>query len=571
MRTFFDYSKYFILAFVLTAFGACSGPDVSSIEIADIDPSVLIGSNTAMMLSVDYSIDDQRLNLSSILGQFEGLEALSSFDLDLMLAGFVDKVNVLVGDSKAYESLFLPVVKSKWELVASFDAKASKSFIENNGEISGASYFIFKTDKSEDFTKLVDLAFVNNYKDNVKVFENGVFKFWEVEKGNIYMSKFGDLFFLTNSKNNRDLAIERIADNKANRMFDDFKKLDSVSDENLISYYVNLQLIADTFDQEDQLVFGQSLKDFNLGGTENFLTVNFDKEGMRVVNVNDKKTNSENSELKLAGKVPSKGTVFYSEIDSLSKIQNALVFLPDEFVKSLGLSATDLLAFMDSPFAVMVSDVGGLYPAISMFTDVEKGNEMAMRVVDDKIDKFVDGTMLEFDKIVGELGLVNGVFTKDKVADDRFELNKVFLDHAKLPEEILMQYAVYFGGNVEDVLVELYYGFVGNNLYTVSLFPNFIDEYFGQKLEDSDYFKYAGSKLNGGVGENIVYLNVLPVLDYLDRFIEYSQKYNGMTNKDVAQYEIYREFLAKFQYLVGSSTYVDGFESYELFLGVDVQ
>ncbi len=529
MRTFFDFKNILVVFVVGLFFNACSsGGDV----IKNVSPEIVFDKGSALVLSVDYTEIEQVKNVENLFAEFKKLKIWSEADIELKYAEFVDEFNSKFDNLKAFDELFMPLYQSKWRLSVAMDGQD----LENNEK---GFYLAFKTDKGDLLGQMIDYYFSHEYEEDGKKFSSGVFYFWENINEQIYISQYGDLFFVTDSKKNRDRAVDRI------KKDDGFNISDKTGA--LVNLFVDNQKFDIGLDEYENL----SVSLFAEGDGLKFIAKN--KGGY---------LKAEGDGLKLVEAVPGENVALYFESLLAGRWLNIFEGILDE---------KDMIALEDTAVSFAFSNVDGLYPAVSIYFDVNVGNVEVLKSVDDGFDLFVDDVIKSLDNEFSAVVPDGGVFIKEEINNDKFLLKKVYLDKTKLPEEVLSKYADLLGGDLDGFKFEFYYGYVGQNLYVITLYPDFEAKYMGKKITGDEYYTYAVSKLAAVEGANIFYTNFLQLFDFLDK----NTYLLGEENLNFAisdfDYAMARELLEKFQFVVASVEYEGGYEFVELFFGLAIE
>lgn len=510
-----------------------------------------------------------------------------------------------------WEDLFGDVEKEDRERV-----KNVKKILDGTWKIGGAIKEV--SDSDPDFFEYFYVAgkfsepdavqelieeMINEWGENdgvdFKYSEDGDVQFWTNESEDFYLVRELDLFFLTNKLEERDAVLARLETNVG------FNKGNYDDGENLGYVYLEggkLELFQSFY---DELGMGDVSDYFAVMG-DMYAEWFADEGGIRMT-ADGGVERDENFEklfgdisykLSLVDQVNAEGVFSYSEQNNFKPMLDSIVqsasmgyeeeFVLDgaeadapdsplispnippnalpvesperktmEFLKSFGgLSDDEVDGILQSPFAVALSDLGGLVPGMALYLSLDENEvEAAKKMVagfDDyivEILKSLGGQLAAFgvtdvnvdELFVNEVKLVNGG-----------AFHKVSLNLETLPEEFITGFSQGFGADVSALSLELWYGITGGNVMVVALESGF-DERFGQNVlsEDAAY-KEAVADVSKTYGYMVNYMRVQPILDMVDR---YAELFKWEQTEKVKLY--LDEFVPLFKYFVASGAFVE--------------
>lgn len=248
-------------------------------------------------------------------------------------------------------------------------------------------------------------------------------------------------------------------------------------------------------------------------------------------------------------KLPAGQFLLFSESHSLGKIilEQITPELKSNFTsdvkKYTGLDfEKDLMPFLDRGFAFEVHDSGSLIPAISLFIDANSAPEKAQAVV-----KMLDETIPRLAATIN--AAVVSSEGKSIIETGKFKWGtlgaviKVYLD--RVPQDKFNIPALkYFSQPVE-----ISYGIAPENLFFISLLPDFEKTFASaDKIESSPLFKSA-EKLNAAA-DGITLLDGNNVLVFVERFFAIAQKDKKLSEKEKNGFETAKIYIKPFKSFV---------------------
>lgn len=248
-------------------------------------------------------------------------------------------------------------------------------------------------------------------------------------------------------------------------------------------------------------------------------------------------------------KLPAENFLLFSESHSLDKIilEQITPELKSNFAsdvkKYTGLDfEKDLMPFLDKGFAFEIHDAGSLVPALSLFVDASSAPEKAQAVV-----KMLDETVPRLAATIN--AAVVSPEGKSVIETGKFNWGtlgaviKIYLD--RVPQDKFNIPALkYFSQPVE-----ISYGIAPENLFFISLLPDFEKTFASaDKIESSALFKEAG-KL-GVAADGITLLDGNNILTFVERFFATVQKDKKLSEKEKGGFETAKMYIKPFKSFV---------------------
>jgi len=602
---------------------SCESGVVDPIELEDVLPD-----DSVMVFAFDHTSNGQVEYVKNIFDHFPE----SGFK-DMMIGLYNDSVT----NSMAYDLAVKPILDEEWKFamgVSLPDGVETLEDFENTNIEDIEMYLVFQVSEAEMFKEYAGRYIDNMLDADVSCSENDGLVYWTSEYDDFYMVRYGDVFVLTNTSNNREKVLERIADGTG-FSFGTLAEEELVTEDNLGYFYLNAERtvgLINSFYEEMNLSSATMIDDqidelgkiyMNLVAEEDALKFNsvleiLDTEGVFMDLYS-------NYELEIIDSVPDEGVIFYVEepdfstffeamtseltmfmnnyaslfsMDSLDFYQESMDLMVDLF----GISQSDLETLINSPVALAVSDVGAIYPAVSVYFDVEGKTDIASDFVDG-MDLFIDDLILEYEagedlidisvlrgetveenletdedaqvdeiivsdeaEIVEEVVVepIIGLIKKEELDDG---LRKVYLDLTVLAEDEQAVVLEMLGmwsevTDIAELKLELYYGMTSDDLLVFTIYPEF-DEVYGhsESLSENANFLLAKGNLDK-LGADLIYTDMQALVGMIDKYVDFMGDAGYLTDYTVSDYEdSVRPYLTPFKYLI-SSGYLDGEKIY---------
>lgn len=570
MRTFSIIGKLLIGGLLLFAVGCENIEEVAR----DVDPLMVLDDESVFVMELDYTDFELLGDLEKLLSGFQELEIWGMFGVDFYYASFLDEVDKEFGE-KGFEEMVKPIFDGGWKFVLGVDEDAFADFMNGEEESVGEYYVALEVLEAEKFESLISQYMGRMFGARMKVTEKGAYKFWIIndEIDSLYVTRYGDLFIITNSQENVDRAMKRIS--KGNGFVDDLNFVDKgVRGRELAFVYFDSAVAY--AGGNDKQWFSEDMEDYLKNSGRVFLNASVEEDGFRFMSFSEYYENMLGEILDDEAVVPGDGVFMYFEVPSLNTVLNPLAMIvsqvlgvvPDTagmLAATVGVERDAVFTLFDDPFSFVLTDVGASMPSVSFYFNAETKNFEVFEAVHEYLNRLARDVILQFDlQMRSAEDPSEGLFVFEKMEE---KMSRVHVDTKKIPKEVLAEYSEILD---KAEAFELYYGFVGEK-YVISFFPRFIDFLKGQKLEDSEFFEYASSKLKMGSDGRLIYVNFLPILDLMDKYVELADLLGDVSEAEVDDYLMVRDFLDQFQYLIGESHFENNVSKSELFLGVDVE
>ncbi|MBD3330824.1 hypothetical protein GF354_04825 [Candidatus Peregrinibacteria bacterium] len=572
----------FTVFFALFASACSLGKDKAENKPAE----ALLPQNPLMIMAVDYSNKDQRKLLHNLIKTFP----------ETNIKQVISEEMAKNSETLTYENLIAPYVSDDWKLLFAMKIPENVEKIDQDAEI----YVAGKFEKADAFEGSMKTALNDEYGEAILEEKKGAFTYWTNADDDLYIGRYGDVFWLTNSEANRDKAVKRLTDGGG---FELKKELP----DNLAYMYANYGDLVELIKAIEEMEENFEMADVGLmnayltGFGELYMYVQAEDKGIRTISDFEVKESSffdelyEGKDLSLVSKVPANGTMMYFEDVSFKQsvsmfgmsMQSAYLDASKEpelnvsaeeiaekfnedfyeplletLAQSSSLSAAQIDAKLDSPFAFGIYDTGQLVPGVVFYLDVTD-SEGLTEIVDD----FVDGVVKGMAQNLGGSMFSADLIQRDIAVIDGTPLKKIYIDYSKLPEGTLDDFSTMVGTNLSAQKVELYYGPTNDDVFVIAFYPEFNDIYGEDVLEENADYKAAISSLNG-LGANLVYLDTAPILTYADTLFTFNEQLNAVTDEQKESFEKFKRWMGNIDYVVSSNKFLDGKLEAEMFMRI---
>ncbi|MBU1152038.1 hypothetical protein KJ632_04415, partial [Patescibacteria group bacterium] len=455
-----------------------------------------------------------------------------------------DKIDDLFGEEFGDEMDYLKEMKK----IAMAGGQAVIA-IDQRDDSSQDVFVAFEFDNSVALKGLVENFVEDVYGSDAVVMARGNVLHYSAAYDDFYMTKYGNIFFLTNSQSAREAALERLIAGKGlagNKQF--VSRAGDISEKALF-VYVNGDM------QDYSMGFGAQ----TLAGFEETY-VSYEGSSSKIVGESKVYVDDDSSfrdmyvqsSVDLADKVPGKDIILYAEfadgkafvdlmMDTLGEMfsgENLYVGIADQ----LEISAPVLTGMFDGQMALVVSDSGMMIPAMGFYAEVDEGNDNAA---------FVNAIESKLNLLVA--GVSDGYLKTDKVMIGGDEVNKLYLDWEFVPDSFWENFgkdSAMIKEDLEGEVLELYYGVIGD-LFVFAFYPNF-DEDFGlvEAIGDSK-LEGAIDKLKDGKYEgSFSYFSTNGLMDIADRYVGILDKAVdvGDISEGIEWYDAIKQAILKVDY-----------------------
>jgi hypothetical protein len=494
----------FYLACSLDGQGIASDVSIENLLPADID----------LAFGVDYTDEDQIANLKAFM------ELFSSSEVDSLVASYDESVAA----DRSYETAVKPVVDSKWELLYGMNFIVPDESVDFN---SMEAYVAFKVEESDLFAELAGSMLSEQFRGDISCKDDGDFVYWTSESDDFYMVRYGDVFFVSNFEALRDEFVVNI--DSGNSGF----ARNSVPE--LAYFYLNIKKVLDG--------------DFGMENYADFINLDLSfqaiEDGLKISTETELALDRQyytddyfNYDVHLVDNVPASGLIAYVEgpgMDFLGEVnrdfyyfdysmdyENNLNFysylIKDKFLASDLLSAEDYALLKDSPFSVAVyeGDDGDKNNKVSFYIELDDSKAVLGNVLTDAVDSYIDSMIAD-----------NGVqFVDGQNINDFVHRDTAFAYGSGLKKVYVNLKGIGTGDSTGSADLEIYYGMLDDNVFTVSMYPSFEKDYGVNTLANSAKYLEAVDKLAGVYGNAVAYVDMdvladvlaLNVLDITDEF-----------------------------------------------------
>ncbi|PIZ76018.1 hypothetical protein COY05_02805 [Candidatus Peregrinibacteria bacterium CG_4_10_14_0_2_um_filter_38_24] len=213
-----------------------------------------------------------------------------------------------------------------------------------------------------------------------------------------------------------------------------------------------------------------------------------------------------------------------------------------------GISKDEVVGVLESPFALALGDSGEKYPTISFYFDVDEKYAGAAKKMTASFDAYVDAIIGEFDGMVG----VKGALKKDVNVVKGGGLNKLYVDFSAIPAEMLASFNFIPGLDIKKMKVELYYGLTGDNVFVISLYPDFNKVYgenvLGKNKDVVDVLDKIGNN-----PFDAIFFSPEKLMNFVERnYYEAAKSYGILTGDYEKYYGFLKDTMQTLKYFVFS-------------------
>ncbi len=535
------------LALLITGCGKAKG---------DVALESVVPEKSDVAFGFDYSNQEQVALLKGLLAQFpkESYKQIS----DEFNKSFSDQNNAEVAD---YFSLLKPFIGSDWKVVGGVVVDENKA--DGLNEVVLAGKFA-KADEFQDFVvKMITKSgkkFIESKKDGVK--------FWENARDEVFIARSGDVFLISNGRNYLDDALGRL--NGGDDGFagtDNYKRVRNLSAKSMAFVYM-----SDKFIQTVNRNSGQE----SMGTGSAYGVMLAESKGIRVL------ANRLVGEGKAVDGAASDGGV---KVDFFSKLpdQDVILFsqvsgLIDDLAGTIGATGVESIAdykeLFNAPLALVVSDKGQLYPAVSLYFDIGTGNGELAKTFLNKMDGYADDVIAEFDSTIAGSGYEGlGLLKREVEVIKGAPIRKLYFDFSVIPEELLNGVRVYLPAlDFKSLKVEFYYGVDSNGMLFFALYPG-LEEEVKATLSGNEVMKNAFGALNMKEFDTRNYFDFSPLFVILDKYAEMAKGSQFVDSVKAVEgekiYLLVKDFMETLGYVVGGSKTEDGVLKSESYLKIE--
>ncbi len=551
-------------------FNACV-VDEESYSFEDVDVENVFDPESDFVMIADHTNEEQVENLKEILVKFSNGSLSDSI---------VEEYDSGVTKTMSFENTLGQIMMNSWEVGVALNLDDGLS-IEDLDSLEGEDVELFiagvfeSSDQAEYlFGRMLD----NEYGSEIQCSVKGDVEIWTAEYDDFYALRAGDLFILTTSQDHLDDALTRVQNGESfdsgeysedlGYMFVDVEALAGIVND--VYSEMGMNAIVEQISAIGEVEVSFSSEDEALRLSSNSEIINPDAEFLQPYM---------NAMPYFLDKVSAEGMMLYSEQPSLATALDSLavsfapVFLGvsgemgesvmDEFYSGLYREIApfdeegklenyeELRNFLDSPVAVSIADVGEFFPEGMMYLHL---TDEPKRTYAKDLSMVLDNVFADLISSMNEAEEEAEMFKWVKSIDGNVELRKVYIDVNEVPEDVMMEIEMYLeeGQTIDDLLIEMYYGVIGD-AFVFGFSNDFASSYdSGSSLADSSRFQSAKEHLNGVYGPEVAFVDMVEVVEYADGFVDFMTEIGEMSEYDVADYEMIREVISHFDFVIAS-------------------
>ncbi len=520
---------------------ACEAPANNSLN--ELRAEAVAPKDSEVVFNVNQSNPTQMENLKELLSQWD------AFGLGALL---VDQYNMYRPERYSYERTVAPFVEGDWEASMALSFPKNFDWDQELWDVEDSEldmYLSASVENSQAFMDFLGPELQKAMPDMQCSVENNAV-YWTSQMNQFYLANVGNLFFVSNTPENRTLGLERARSGNGY----------SSTHNNLASVSANMEELSSFVAREYRNVGLDFVADYleDLGQVE--AIVEAEEKGLRLSSQTEFiDTDSamiqpyRNAGLNLASRVPGEGLLFYMEEQDLSLIFQSMTsnFTPmvlskalaketatsydlllENFATELSLSAQEVKLLLDSPYAIAVSDLESFIPGMGLYVDLvgSQKQEIAGRFSKD------------IDKMVGELIASSGT---TQITSERLPSSNLRL--VTIPNELLGPSLSLFVDSVEFT-----YGLTQDNTYVFALYPNFVESYQSESkvAMDADYLKALKNVESDPA--SVSYMDLAGMLRMAEDYVNVFG-----TEQDVATFANVKAAFAPIEFVIGVK-WVDG-------------
>jgi len=550
-------------------FSACG----SKIDSELVQVETVLPENSVAVFLFDYSKSDQIKNLNHFL------DSIPETDFRAFLK---NSYNGFFGEDMDFDKALMPFLAKKWSFAigvdfdGSLNSMADLSKFEDEIDI----YLVGKFEAADEFELFLLKLLDENLDSKLVSTQDGDIKYWTSVKDDTFLARYGDLFFVTNTEESRVAAVKRLKNLGGFNLENKLGKVKELNDNKLAYFYFDFQRILGVF-KDYYHSMDIDFMDSYLGIGDAYMSLSVDDQGSKVLVLLDDYSSTYDGiildeDLKLVDLVPGKGVFSYFENLNFSvflessfnnfssfalsnpDLFNQMTGVGDEnsdlydlllakYSKFLPIEKDEFKSIIDSPIAFSFADIGDLFPAISIYLQLEESELEVSKKLLNVFDSYIDNFLVVINEEIDSEIDVKNLIKKDKV-DGYF---RVYLDKTLFVGLVLEELEEEFGYDFSEMELEFYYGITDDNVLTMGFYPNFVDEYGTEFMSSNSNYAKAIGKL-GFDPASVFYFNLSDILSYIDRIIEIFKDTETFTEGDLLAYNMVREYLDLIDYFVVS-------------------
>jgi hypothetical protein len=599
------------VALVPLVFTACGSGSASINEDAEMEMAYF--ENSTFVFGIDYSDSSQIEDLAIILGKLPETGAWEMFKSEF--------AREMGDDMEEFEEMYEAVFTKEFEVgvsVALPDDVTNFSEIDAM-EVEDLQIVIVGEFEGADAVDENFDEFLAEENPNVEVVDQGGLKTWTVEEEDLFAARYGDIFFMTNTDDNRKNILDRLDEGKV--VFTG-ARTDLVKAPKLGYMHMDLSFIFELLEGEEDDELNDLLSVYGLEGelmdmlNELYFALSVDEDGFKVSSVTGTSGDTDSlgkiipgitNKLTLVDKVNAEGVFFYVEdqdlgfyletimnsfdsLDSFSELAYSDGLYGDVglgdvvedivsgglFVEVMsylsdfsGVASGDIEDMLHAPFAFSASNVNDFLPGFAFYLDLSDETVETAKQFSAGVDEFVIETIVEFNALIPSDIEGKDAIRREEVEVDGGVLYKAYIDWEAFSEETRQGWTLGLALDMTDFNIELYYG-VFDDVLLVALAPDFVETFAKGSLSDDPDYKDGVAKLGDSYGYNVTYFNSEPLINFFNTYIGFARLGGFVTDSDMDEYNLYvNEFFGSFKYLIASKAYADGELLSDMYLKVE--
>jgi len=486
--------------------------DDSGSDLRNVDVLGALPSSVDLIFDVDLSSSSQLDNLNDLIDKFvDNPDNL----VDITKEAYDDNVPRVL----SYDSAVKPVLEGDFEMVVGVDFTAPNATPD--------IYVVMNTEASEQAEQYLARFFHTTLSGDVLCNAEGDAVYWTEPFGDFYLVKSGEFFALTNTAEARNKALDNAKAGKSNS-FD--------IERGFVRFWADVSSVLNATSPDDLAyldrdlngLFGVAVSDLDevsMGLSAESSGLNYNSFVGFTTSDHSLLTAFNNTELKLASKVPSGGDVaIYFEDPTMAPALNTLLLeqldLDDMFVESFGLTTQELETLIDTPTALVVSNSGDILPKTALYFEVDSDNRDEANKLLEKVDGYVDELITDLNVEASEEGATDDTLYRTTL--NAGELRRVHLKDT-FPEDFWRNVELDVDNNrIREIMdIEFYYGLTEDDILVFAMYEDFASEYGSNVVLNDAGVSRAKSMVNNG--PRLQYLDILELLNsfdfYLNKFI----------------------------------------------------
>lgn len=543
----------------------------------DINVESVLPEDSGMVFVLDYSAGDQIDKFKNLLDKFP--------ETDIFDKILEEYKNTQKEDEPSYEKDIKPILDSEWKVVVGLNFNKEVASSEDFSNLQPGDVGVFVAGEFAEADKVEELT--NTYGDGLKYKEDDNVKYWTDEASDVYLARYEDVFFITNTESGRIAALDRLESGEI-----EFKsQMENLPESNMGYLFLDFGRLGPLFKElYTSMGYGSIVNYFDAMGNV-YVTWLAENDGIKIVSnakISDAGAFVTDPDYKvsLIENIPADGVFFYTEQSGLGPSFEAFIsgflagyngalrgesgvnldegeklyqgFLADS-AAAAGISVAEIEGLLNSPFAFAMSDIGAYYPTAALYIKLGEDSVESAKKLNAVLDSYIDDMIVELDALLTSQGSeVSGLLKRDIELVGGGGLHKVYVDWKALSPELLAQVSAVPGFDITKTPIELYYGVTGDNMLVIAFYPDFAAAYDNEPLAEDEVYSEAVDKLGENYGYAVSYFRTQPLIDLFTRYFDIAKNTGFVSEIDEKDYDLYvNQLIATFKYLI-SSAKLDG-------------